>query len=160
MLRLFGTATVLLGLVLAAPAADQADSDAKEFAKDLEQLCGSWMSPKTAFAPGITGRFALKLEFKKDSTAGRATVLSFVSKSGVVVKPGPSWTAELKEKDKKRMIVLSELKAGKRVELGEIAYEVNGDKLTLTGSMTLQFERGGNPIELGGEWERKKVDQN
>src|SRR5262245_33255564 len=101
MLRLFGTATAFLVLILVA----QADSDGQEFAKDVEQLNGSWMSPKMEFAPGIMGRFALKLEFTKDSTAGRATVLSFVSKNGVVVNPGPSWTAELKEKDKKRFIV-------------------------------------------------------
>jgi len=159
MLRLFGTATVFLVLILAAPAGDQADPNVKEFAKDLAQLNGSWISPKIAFIPGVTGRCELKLEFKKDSTVGQATVLSFVSKSGVVVKPGPSWTAELREKDKKRFIVLAETKDGKRAEVAELAYEVNGDKLKLTSSKTLQFEKGGNPVEMSGDWERKKAEK-
>ena len=109
---------------LAACAGDQPDSNAKEFAKDIEQLNGTWASPKMDFAPGITGQIQMKLEFKKDSTVGQATVLGFVSKNGVFVKPGPSWIAELKEKDKKRLIVLSEMKGDKRTELTEIAYEV------------------------------------
>src|SRR5262249_30625856 len=155
----FVSAIVFLVLVLTAAAGDQPEANVKEFAKDLEQLNGSWNSPKTEFGPGISGNYVLKLEFKKDSTAGQATVLSFVSKSGVVVKPGPSWTVELKEKDKKRFIVLAETKDNKRVELAEIAYEVNGDKLKLTSSKTLQFEKGGNPIEMSGEWERNKADK-
>src|SRR5262245_62442938 len=116
MMRPCGTATAFLVLVLAAPAGDQPESNVKEFAKDLEQLNGSWRSPKMEFAPGVTGHFELKLEFKKDSTVGRATVPSFVSKFGVSVK-GPSWIAELKEKDKKRFIVLAETKDGKRAEV-------------------------------------------
>jgi len=159
MLRVFVSATVFLVLVLGAHAGDQADSNVKEFAKDIEQLNGSWNSPKTQFGPGITGNYVLNLEFKKDGTVGQATVSGFVSKSGVFVKPGPSWTAELKEKDKKRFLVLAETKDGKRAEVAEIAYEVSGDKLKLTSSKTLQFEKGGNPIEMSGEWERKKADK-
>lgn len=159
MLRVFVSATVFLVLIPAAPAGEQPDSKVKELAKDLEQLNGSWASPKIQFGPGITGHFQLKLEFKKDSTVGQATVSGFVSKSGVFVKPGPSWTAELKEKDKKRFIVLVDTKDDKRVELAEIAYEINGDKLKFTSSKTLQFEKRGNPIEMSGEWERKKADK-
>jgi len=159
MLRVFVSATVFLVLILPVVGGDQPESKVKEFAGDLEQLNGSWVSPKIKFGQGITGHFQLKLEFKKGSTVGKATVVSFVSKSGVVVKPGPSWSAHLKEKDKKRFIVLAETKDGKRAELGEIAYEVNEDKLKLTSSKTLQFEKGGNPIEMSGEWERKKADK-
>ena len=159
MLRPFATATAFLVLVLAAAAGDQPESKFKEFAKDIEQLNGSWMSPKTVFGSGITGHYQLKLEFKKDSTVGQATVSGFVSKSGIFVQPGPSWTAELKEKDKKRFIVLAETEDGKRAELAEIAYEVNGDKLKLTSSKTLQFEKGGNPIEMSGEWKRHTADK-
>lgn len=159
MLRLFGTATVFLSLVLATRADDKTESKVKEFAGDLEQLNGSWTSPTMVFIPGVTGRCEMKLEFKKDSTVGQATVFSFVSKSGVFVKLGPSWIAELKEKDKKRFIVLSETKDGKRAELGEIAYEVNADKLKLTSPKTIQFEKGGNPIEMSGEWERMKASK-
>jgi hypothetical protein len=36
---------------------------------------------------------------------------------------------------------------------------LNGDKLKLTSSKTLQFERGGNPIEMSGEWKREKADK-
>ena len=158
MLRLFVSATVFLVLVLAAATGDQPGSSVKEFAKDLEQLNGFWWSPKMEFAPGVTGHFSLKLEFKKDSTVGQATVPTFFSKNGVTVK-GPSWTAELKEKDKKRFIVLAETKDGKRAELAEIAYEVNGDKLKLTSSKTIQFEKGGYPFEMSGQWERKKTDK-
>jgi hypothetical protein len=158
MLRVLISATVLLVLVLAAPGGDQPESNVKAFAKDIEQLNGSWRSPKIEFAPGVTGQVELKLEFKKDSTIGKATVPNFASKSGVVV-PGPSWTAELKEKDKRRVIVLAESKDGKRAELYEIGYEVNGDKLKLTSPKTLQLEKGGNPIEMNGEWERKKADK-
>src|SRR5262249_32395766 len=159
MLRVFVSATMFLVLVLGAASGDQPESNAKEFAKDIEQLNGSWNSPKTRFGPGITGNYVLKLDFKKDSTVGQATVSGFVSKSGVFVKPGPSWTAELKEKDKKRFIVLAETKDGKRAELAEIAYEVNGDKLKLKSSKTLQFEKAGNPIEMTGEWRRNKADK-
>jgi hypothetical protein len=146
-------------LLLALAGGDRPESKVKEFAADLELLNGSRVSPKIEFGPGITGHFQLKLEFKQDSTIGQATVLSFMSKYGVMVKPGPSWPVNLKEKDKKRFIVLVETKDGKRVELGEIAYEVNGDKLRLTSSKTLQFEKGGNPIEMSGEWKRKKADK-
>lgn len=156
MLRVFVSAIMSLLLSLAASAGDQRESNVKEFARDLEQLNGAWRSPKMEFAPGVTGRCALKLEFKKDSAVGQATVFNFVSKSGVFVKLGPSWTAELKEKDKKRFIVLAETKDGKRAEVGEIAYQFNGDKLKLTSSKTLQFEKGGNPVEMSGEWERRK----
>ena len=83
MLRVFVSATVFLVLVLAAAAGDPPESNAKEFAKDIEQLNGSWTSPKMEFGPGVTGRFVLKLEFKKDSTVGQATVLGVVVKSGV-----------------------------------------------------------------------------
>lgn len=159
MVRLFGTATLFLVLMLAAPAGDQAESNAKEFAKDIEQLNGTWKGPKVAFGPGATGRLGLKLEFKKDSTVGQATVPGFVSKFGVIVTPGPSWIAELKEKDKKRFIVLAETKDGKRAELCEIAYEVNGDKLKLTSSKTLPFEKGGKPFDMSGDWERTKTDK-
>src|SRR5262245_35949283 len=117
MLRVFVSATVFLVPVLAAAAGDQPEANGKEFAKDLEQLNGSWNSPKTQFGPGITGNYVLKLEFKKDNTVGQATVSGFVSKSGVFVKPGPSWTAELREKDKKRFLVLAETNDGKRAEL-------------------------------------------
>src|SRR5262245_528666 len=65
MRRLFVSATVFLVFVLAV-VGDQPESNIKEFAKDIEQLNGSWMSPKTEFAPGITGHFQMKLEFKKD----------------------------------------------------------------------------------------------
>jgi hypothetical protein len=51
------------------------------------------------------------------------------------------------------------MKDGKPAELGEIAYEVNGDKLKLTSSKTRQFEKGGKPIEMSGEWERNKADK-
>ena len=159
MLRPFGTATAFLVLVLAARAGDQPESKVKEFAKDIEQLNGFWISPKVKFGPGITGHFQLKLKFKKDNTVSQATVLGFVSKSGVYVEPGPSWTAELKKKDKERFIVLAETKDGKRAELGEIAYEVNGNKLKLTSSKTIQFEKGGYPFEMSGQWERKKTDK-
>ena len=159
MLRPFGTATAFLVLVFAAPAGDQGETKVKEFLADLEQLNGSWATAKKELGPGVTGNLVLKLEFKKDSTVGRATVSGFVSKSGVFVKPGPSWTAELKEKDKKRFITLAEAKDGKRAEVGEIAYEVNGDKLKLTSSKTLQFEKRGNPIEMSGKWERKQADK-
>src|SRR5262249_26683113 len=154
MQRVFVSATVFLVLVLAAAADDQPESKVKEFAGDLEQLNGSWISPKVEFALGVTGRFELKLEFKKDSTVGQATVLNFVSK-GVFVAVGPSWVAELKEKEKKRFIVLAESKDGKRVELVEIAYEVNGDKLKLTSPKALQVEKGkgGVSLQMSGEWE-------
>lgn len=160
MLRAFVSATMFLVLIRAAHAGDQPESNGKEFAKDIEQLNGSWRSPKVALGPGITGRFALKLEFKKDSTIGKATVLDFVSK-GVFVPVGPSWVAELKEKDKKRFIVLAETKDGKRVELAQIAYEVNGDKLKLTSPKPLQVEKGkgGTLLEMSGEWERRKADK-
>src|SRR5262245_49050028 len=79
MLRVFVSATMFLVLILAAPAGGQPESNVKEFAKDLEQLNGSWMSPKIEFAPGVTGRCELKLEFKTDSTVGQAVVLNFVS---------------------------------------------------------------------------------
>lgn len=160
MVRSIFGAIALLVLVLTVCAGDQTDSKVKEFAKDIEQLSGSWNSPKTEFGPGITGTYILKLEFKKDSTVGQATVLSFVSKNGVAVKPGPSWTVELKEKDKKRFIVLTETREGKTVELAEIAYEVNGDKVKLTSSKTLQFEKDGRQIDMSGEWERNKADKN
>lgn len=158
MRRLFGTLAVLLAFNIAATAADKAPSDVKEFIKDIEQLNGSWMSPKMVFGQGITGNFALKLEFKKDSTIGQATVMNFPSKNGVVVNLGP-WNAELKTKDKKRYLVLSDIKTGKRVELGEIAYEVNGNKLKFTDSKALQFEKGGRPVEMNGEWARKKAEK-
>ena len=45
--------------------------------------------------PGVTGRFELKLEFKKDSTAGQATVLGAVSRSGLIFKVSPSWSAHV-----------------------------------------------------------------
>jgi hypothetical protein len=159
MVRLFGTATVFLVLIPASPAGDPADSNAKEFAKDIGQLNGSWTSPKVELGPGVTGRFELKLEFKKDSTAGQATVTGYVSKTGILLSVSPSWGAELKEKDKKRYIVLAETKDGKRTELYEIAYEVNGDKLKLTSPKTLQLGKGGNPVEISGDWERKKADK-
>jgi hypothetical protein len=158
MLRVFVSATTLLVLILAAPAGDQRASNAKDFAKDTEQLNGSWKSPKTQFGLGVTGNYLLTFEFKKDSTFGQTSVSGFPSKSGVNVQPGPSWTAELKEKDKKRFIILAETKDGKRAEVGEIAYEVSGDKLKLTSKKTVQFEKGGNPIEMSGEWERHKAD--
>ncbi len=158
MLRQFVSTIMVLMLILAAPAGDQADPNVKEFAKDLKQLNGSWMSPKMEFIPGVTGRCELKLLFKKDSTVGQATMLNFVSKNGVIVKVGP-WIAELKEKDKRRFIVLAEPKGDKRMELGEIAYEVSGDKLRLTSPKGLQVEQGGRPIEMSGEWQRKKADK-
>lgn len=156
MLRPLAIAIAFLVLVVPAHTGEKPESNVKAFARDIEQLNGSWKSPTMQFAPGITGRCELKLEFKKDSTVGQAAVLNFVSKNGVFVKVGPSWTAELKEKDTKRFIVLGETKDGKRVELSEIAYQINGDKLTLTSSKALQFEKDGKPIEMSGEWERKK----
>lgn len=155
MFRLFVSAIMFLAIILAAPAGDP--PDVKEFAKDIEQLNGSWRSPTIVFIPGVMGRWELKLEFKKDSTIGQASVFNFVSKFGIFVMRGPTWTAELKEKDKKRFIVLAETKDGKRVELTEIAYEVKGDKVKLTSSKTIQFEKGGYPIEIRGEWERKNA---
>lgn len=157
--RVFVSVAVFLLLVVAAPAGDQTEANAKEFAKDIEQLNGSWTSPKMEFAPGVTGRCELKLEFKKDNTVGQAAVFNFVSKGGVFVKAGPTWIAELKEKDKKRFLVLAETSDGKRKELAEIAYEVNGDKLKLTSPKTLTFEKGGRPIDLSGEWDQKKADK-
>jgi hypothetical protein len=159
MLRVFVSGTMFLVLILAAHGGDQPESSAKEFAKDLEQLNGSWRSPKVALGPGVAGHFTLKLEFKKDGTVGQATVLNFVSK-GVFVPVGPSWVAELKEKDKKRFIVLAETNDGKRVEVAEIAYEVNGDKLKLTSPKALQVEKGkgGALLEMSGGWERRKAD--
>jgi hypothetical protein len=65
-----------------------------------------------------------------------------------------SWT----EKDKK-FISLAETKDGKREELDEIAYEVNGDKLTLTSPKALEVGKGGKPVEMSEEWERKKADK-
>lgn len=159
MLRVFVSATTFLVLILGAHAGDRADSNVKEFAKDIEQLNGSWMSPKIELGPGVTGRFELKLEFKKDSTAGQATVLGAVFKSGIAFKVSPSWSAELKEKGKKRYIVLAETKDGKRAELYEIAYEVKEDKLKLTSPKTLQLGKDGNPVEISGEWVRKKADK-
>lgn len=157
MLRAFVSTTMFVVFILAAEAGDPPGADAREFAKDLEQLTGSWSGPQVEYAPGITGNLQLRLEFKKDTTVGQATVLSFVSKSGVVVSPGPTWTAELKEKDKKRFIVLSESKDDKRMALTEIAYELNGDKLKLTSSHPLSFEKGGKAIGLSGDWERWKA---
>lgn len=159
MLRVFVSVTMLLVLVPAAPADDQPEANARAFAKDIEQLTGSWISPKMEFAPGVTGRCELKLEFKKDNTVGQATVLNFVSKNGVFVKVGLSWTAELKEKDKKRFIVLAETKDGKPAEMGEIAYEVSGDKLKLTSPKTIRVEKDGTRLEMSGDWERKKADK-
>jgi hypothetical protein len=75
MLRVFVSATVFLMLILAA-AGDQPESNVKEFAKDIEQLNGSWNSPKTEFGPGITGTYVLKLEFKKCSASCPRTVSS------------------------------------------------------------------------------------
>lgn len=155
MLRVFTSATMFLVLIFAASAGEQVEGDVKEFAKDLGQLQGSWMSPKIQFIPGVTGRWELKMEFKKDSTEGQASVFGFVSKKGIFVKLGPTWRAELKEKDKKRFIVLAETKDGKRVEVNEIAYEVNGNKLKLTSPKNIHFEMGGYPIDVSGEWERK-----
>jgi hypothetical protein len=159
MLRPVGASIAFLLLVLGARAGEQPESNVKEFGADLEQLNGNWISPKLEFAPGITGRLELKLEFKKDSTAGQATVLNFVSKSGVFVKVGPTWIAELKEKDKKRFIVLAEKKGDTRFELGEISYEVLGDKLKLTSEKTFLVEKGGNPFTMSGEWQRRKADK-
>lgn len=130
-----------------------------ESADEIEKLNGIWTSPRMDFGPGITGHFQLKLEFKKANSTGRAIVLSFVSRNGVVVKPGPAWTAESKEKNKKHIIVLVESKNGKRAELAEIAYEVNGDKLKLKSSKTIRFEKDGNPIELSGDWQRNPTDK-
>jgi hypothetical protein len=152
----FGTATTFLVLILATRVGGQPESKVKEFAADLEQLNGSWLSPKMEFAPGVTGRFELKLEFKKDSTVGQATVLHFASKNGIIITVGP-WSAELKEKDKKRFIVLAETKGGKRAELAEIGYEITEGKLKLTSQKAFPFEKGGKPIETSGDWERKKA---
>lgn len=158
MSRVFARATAFLAFIHFAAAGDQPESGVKAFAKDIEHLRGMWIGPKVQFAPGVTGRFSLRLEFKKDSTVGQASVPNFVSKNGVAVK-GPTWTIELKEKDKKRFIILAETKDDKRVVLAEIAYEVNEDRLKLTSSKTVLFEKGGNPIEMSGEWERPKVDK-
>ncbi|MFO0969234.1 MAG: hypothetical protein U0793_27070 [Gemmataceae bacterium] len=158
MLRVLASATMFLGVILAAPASDGPETDVKEFATDIGKLTGTWMSPKMTFAPGVTGHFAMKLEFNKGA-AGQASVLSFVSRFGISVAPGPSWSAELKEKDKKRFIVLTETKGDKRTELTEMAYEVMGNRLKLTSSKTLLFEKRGNAFDLSGVWERKKADK-
>ena len=157
--RPLGMVIAFLALVPAAGAGDPADPKAKEFAKDIEQLNGTWVSPTTQLGPGVTGPLELKLEFEKDSTVGRATFLNFYSRTGIFVKVGPSCGAELKKKDDKRFIVLTETKDGERTELGEIAYEVNGDKLKLASPTTLRAEKRGNPLEMTGDWERKKADK-
>jgi hypothetical protein len=159
MLRPLGAAIVVLVLVLAARAGDKTGPNAKEFAKDVEQLNGTWISPKTDLGPGVTGPLVLKLEFEKDSIVGRATFLNFYSRNGTFVKVGPSCTAELKEKNKKRFIVLAQTSDGRRAELGEIAYEVKGDKLKLASPRALRVEQRGNPLEVTGDWERKKADK-
>lgn len=159
MLRLFGTATAFLVYLLSANAGAQADSDANKFAKDLEQLSGTWINPKIELGPGVTGRFELRLDFRKDSTTGQATMQGSVFKSGLIFGVKPSWSAELKQKDKKRYIFLAETKDGKRTELYTIAYEVEGDRLRLTSPKTLHLGKGGNPVEISGEWVRKQADK-
>ncbi len=159
MFRQFGTATMFLGFILGAHASEQADSDTKTFAKDIERLNGSWMSPIIELGPGVTGRFELILDFKKDSTTGQATLQGFVVKSGLAFKVRPSWSAELKVKDKKRCIILAEAKDGKRTELYEIAYAFEGNKLRLTSPKTFHLGKGGNPVEISGEWDRKQADK-
>jgi hypothetical protein len=159
MRRPLGTAIGLLLLVLAARAGGPSDSDARKFAKDVEQLNGTWVSPKTELGIGVMGPLVLKLEFEKDGTVGRATFLNFYSRTGVFLKIGPACTAELKEKDKKRFIVLARSTDGRRAELGEIAYEVKGDKLKLASPKALRVEERGNPLEMSGDWERKDADR-
>ncbi len=159
MRRIFGTSTLLLVFVFATHAADLADSNIREFARDIEQLNGSWISPKTVLGPGVTGPLVLNLVFKKESTVGGATFLNFYSRTGIFLKVGPSCAAELKEKNKKRFIILFETNEGKRADLGEIAYEVKGDKLKLSSPKTIRVEKRGNPLELSGTWERTQADQ-
>jgi len=154
MLRLVGTATVFLVLVLGAPAGDQPGPKAKELAADTEKLNGTWISPIRA--PGVTGNNTLKLDFKKDSTLGTATLQYF--QDGVYDRLGPC-AAELKLKDKTRLIVLSRTQEGKRVEVGEIAYEVNGDKLKLTCPKGLWAEMVRKAVQVSEEWRRRKADK-
>jgi hypothetical protein len=157
MLRLFGAATALLLLVLSAGAGDRPAPKAKEFAADLKQLNGSWRSGNFEFAKGLKGHLELLLEFKENSTVGLAT-LDCIPDEWFSVTVGPC-LAELKAVDKKRVIVLTGFQKGKRVQLGEIAYEVGGDKLKLTSPKKLQVVEVGEPLEVSGEWHRKKADK-
>jgi len=157
MLRLFGAATAVLLLVLSAGAGDQPAPKAKEFAADLKQLNGLWRSENFEFAKGIKGHLELLLEFKEDSTVGVAT-LDCIPDKKFFVTVGPC-LAELKAKDKKRVIVLTDLQDGKRVQLGEIAYEIAGDKLKLTSGQKLKVREVAEPVEVSGEWRRKKAEK-
>lgn len=159
MLRSMSAATAILVFVLTVHAAGQPNANVKQFSADIEQLNALWESPKMDFAPGITGRIYLQLKFKKDSTVGQATVLGFVSRVGIFVKPGPSWIAELKEMEKERFIVLAETKDDQRRALTEIAYEIQGGRLNMKNSRPLSFEKGGKLFDLSGEWARYKADK-
>lgn len=157
MSRFTKSATALLVLVLAG-AADEKPK-AKGLAADVERLNGTWVGPKTSLAPGTTGPLVLKFEFEKDATTGRATFLTFFSKSGVLMKTGPSFDAEVAEKGKKRVIVLTETVKGKRTEIGEIAFEVKGDGLRLAAKKKVFAEKGGHALELGGDYVRKRAEK-
>jgi hypothetical protein len=157
MLRLFGAATAVLLLVLSAGAGAQPAPKAKDFAADLKQLNGSWRSGNVEVAKGIKGHLELLLEFKEDSTVGVAT-LDCIPDEGFFVTVGPC-VAELKAMDKKRVIVLTRFQKGERVKLGEIAYQLEGDKVKLTSPKKLQVVEVGEPLEVSGEWQRKKADK-
>ena len=73
-------------------------------------------APALESAPRIPAARAIRPGQNLNIAAPRKTWLfseMVFARSGVFVKLGPTWSAELKEKNKKRVIVLSEMKDGK-----------------------------------------------
>src|SRR5262249_1495970 len=109
------------------------------------------------FTKDLRGRLELRLEFKGDGATGLAT-LGVVpdGKADLAQDVGPLF-AEVKEKDKKRVISIKVKDEGKLVEAAEIEYGLAGDKLKLSCPKKFRHpELGAISVELSGEWKRAK----
>ncbi|HYT92498.1 MAG TPA: hypothetical protein VEL76_27530 [Gemmataceae bacterium] len=147
-------------IACAVHADEQPTPKPKPLPDELKQLHGYWVSGPKEFSKDLKGHLELRFEFKGDSAAGLAT-LGVVpeGKADPAQDVGPLF-AEVKEKDKKRVIIIKVKDEGKFVEAAEITYELAGDKLKLTCAKKFRHpELGAVSVELSGEWKRTKPEK-
>ena len=162
MFRFLKLSLAISFIACAVHAGQQPTPKAKPLSDELKQLHGYWISGPQELTKDLKGHLELRFEFKGDSAVGLATLdLIPDSKVDPAQTIGPMLAeVKVKEKDKKRVIIIKDRIDGEYIELAEIAYDVVTEKVKLTcskkfGHPELQKVR----VELSGEWKRAKKEK-